>query len=203
MIFFHPDDNDGISQAQTLKLFTSCHSGSYYSVTIKNPLQFQLIVEYLASGLSFRQAENVLNKTKHLTSNAQLGSISHSTVTNHARIVCALNFQKLADILNDTSIWAFSLANDSSTHYGNSYFDNRIRFHYRGIVYNIHAVAIPMFDRHTGENMHKLISNFLDILCSEWRSKLIGMGTDGARSMTGALKGVTTRLEKDAQHEIY
>src|SRR5205814_742047 len=60
-----------------------------------------------------------------------------------------------------------------------------------------------MFDRHTGEYMHKLICNFLDVICSEWRSKLIGMGTDGASSMTGALKGVTTRLEKDAQHEIY
>ena len=60
-----------------------------------------------------------------------------------------------------------------------------------------------MFDRHTGENMHKLISNFLDVICSEWRSKLIGVGMDGASSMTGALKGVTTRLEKDAQYEIY
>ena len=60
-----------------------------------------------------------------------------------------------------------------------------------------------MFDRHTGENMHKLISNFLDVICSEWHSKLIGVGTDGASSMTGALKGVTIRLEKDAQHEIY
>ena len=130
-------------QAQALKLFTPYDSGSYYSVTIKNPLQFQLIVEYLTSGLSFRQVKNVLNKTKKLTSNAQLGNISHSTVANYARIVCALNFQKLADILNDTSIWVFSLANDSSTHYGNSYFDNRIRFHHRGILYNIHAVAIP------------------------------------------------------------
>ena len=150
-----------------------------------------------------RQDKNVLNKTKKLTSNAQFENISHSTVVNYARIVCALNFQKLVDVLNDTLIWVFSLANDSSTHYGNSYFNNQIRFHYRGILYNIHAVAIPMFDRHIDENMHKLISNFLDVICSEWHSKLIGVGTDGASSMTGALKGVTIRLEKDAQHEIY
>ena len=113
------------------------------------------------------------------------------------------NLQKLSDILNDASIWAFSLANDSSTHYGNSYFDNRICFHHCGILYNIHAIAIPIYDRHTGENMHKLVTNFLDIVCPEWHGKLIGVGTDGTSSMTGALKGITTRLENDAQHGLY
>src|SRR5437667_1600341 len=73
-------------------------------------------------------------------------TITHSTTANYAGIVCALNFQRLADILNNTSIWAFSLANDSSTHYRNFYFNNRIRFHLRGILYNIDAIAIPMFD---------------------------------------------------------
>ena len=36
--------------------------------------------------------------------------------------------------------------------------------------------------------MHKLVTNFLDVVCPEWRGKLIGVGTDGASSMTGALK---------------
>ena len=87
--------------------------------------------------------------------------------------------------------------------YRNSYFDNRIRFHHCGILFNLHDVAIPMFDRHTSENMHQLISHFLDIICTEWRGKLIGVGTDGASSITGALKGIATRLENDAQHRIY
>ena len=200
-MFFHPDDEE--SQTKAMKLFTSCDSGSSYSVTIKDPLQFQLIIPYLDSGLSFRQVENVFNKTKKLTSNALLGNITHSTAANYAHIVCALNFQRLADILNNTSIWAFSLANDSSTHYRNFYFNNRIHFHLRGILYNIDAIAIPMFDWHTGENMYDLISNFLDVIYLEWRSKLIGVGTDGASSMTGVLKGVTTRLENDAQYGLY
>jgi len=133
-MFFHPDDHDGITRTQALKSFIPCsdpnihdddsETRSYYTVAIKNPLQFQLIIAYLASGLSFRQAENVLTKTKKLTGNAQLGSISDAIVANFACIVCALNLQKLSDILNDASIWAFSLANDSSTHYGNSYFDS-------------------------------------------------------------------------------
>ena len=189
-MFFHLDNED--SQTKAMKLFTSCDSGSSYSVAIKNLLQFQLI-SYLDSGLSFHQVENVFNKTKKLTSNALLGNITHSTAANYTRIVCDLNFQRLADILNNTSIWTFSLANDSSTYYRNSYFDNRIRFHLRDILYNIHAITIPIFNRHTGENMYDLISKFLDVICSEWCSKLIGVCTDGASSMTGVLKGVTTR----------
>ena len=64
-----------------MKLFTFCES--HYNITIKNPLQFQLVVAYLASGLSFRQVESVFNKTKKLTANAQLGTISDTTVANY------------------------------------------------------------------------------------------------------------------------
>ena len=93
--------------------------------------------------------------------------------------------------------------NDSSIHYRNSYFDNRIHFHHCGILFNLHAVAIPMFDRHTDENMRQLISNFLDIIYIECHGKLISVGTDNASSMMGTLKGVATRLENDAEHRIY
>ena len=100
-------------------------------------------------------------------------------------------------------MWVFSLANDASTHYGMSYFDNRIRFHRDGILYNVHALTIPIFERHTGENMANLVFDFLDILCSNWHTKLIGVSTDGAGVMTGPLKGVTTRIEKEAKYDIY
>src|SRR5947207_1762581 len=83
-----------------------------------------------------------------------------------------------------------------------SYFDNRIRFHQDGILYNVHVLAIPMFE-HSAENMSNLISNFLDIVCSDWRVKLIGVSTDGASVMTGPVKGVATRIEKEATHKIY
>jgi len=96
-----------------------------------------------------------------------------------------------------------SLANDASTHYGMSYFDNRIRFHRDGILYNVHALAIPMFEQHTSKNMSNLVARFLDIVCSDWRAKLIGVSTDGASAMTGPVKGVATRIEKEAKYKIY
>ena len=60
-----------------------------------------------------------------------------------------------------------------------------------------------MFDRHTAENMFNLVSTFLDIVCPNWRSKLIGIGSDGANVMTGHLKGVVTRIEQQAEYKLY
>ena len=60
-----------------------------------------------------------------------------------------------------------------------------------------------MFEQHTSENMSNLISNFLDIICSNWCAKLIGVSTDGASVMTGPVKGVATHIEKEATHKIY
>src|SRR5439155_20310803 len=48
-MFFHPDDQGGITHERALKLFTSNDDGDRYTVTIKNPLQFHLAVQYLAN----------------------------------------------------------------------------------------------------------------------------------------------------------
>jgi hypothetical protein len=138
----------------------------------------------------------MLADVKDITGMSDLGSLTAMKVSNYARIVYAINLGNLSTILNDSSTWAFSLANDASTHYGKSYLDNRIRFHRNRVLYNIHMLAIPMYDRHTGENMFKLVSNVFDILCPMWRTKLISMGSDGASSMTGEYSGVVTRVEQ-------
>ena len=171
--------------------------------TIKNSMQFHLVVDYVGAGLSFRQVANVINATKKRTNLSAIGSLSDTEVANYARVVCAINLQAISTILNNDMVWAFSLANDASTHFGKSYFDNRIRFHLNGVLYNVHAIAIPMFDRHTGENMFNLVSTFLDVVCSDWRAKLIGVSSDGATVMTGHLQGVVTRLEQQAEYKLY
>ena len=60
--------------------------------------------------------------------------------------------------------WAFSVVNDSSMHYGKSYFDNQIHIHHDGDILNIHA-TIPMFEQNTSENMFNLVTTFFDIIC--------------------------------------
>ena len=105
-----------------------------------------------------------------------------SQVANIARAICAINIQMIAQILcNNKSTWAWSLANDSSTHFGKSYLDNRIRIHLDGTLYNLHVIAIPMHEpSHTGQYMFDLTIKVFDILCPNWRIKLLGIGSDGA-----------------------
>ena len=60
-------------------------------------------------------------------------------------------------------------------------------------VTNLHIAALPI-QRHTGEVMFSMISLLLDVLCPEWRTKLLIVTSDGARNMTGRNVGVVTRL---------
>lgn len=202
-MFFHPDEHSGISHAKVLNLFKRNMGNADYTVIIKNPMQFHLVIDYVGAGLSFRQVNNVIQTTKKHTNLTTIGSIIEIGVANYARVVYAINLQALSTIINDNRLWAFSLANDASTHFGKSYFDNRIRFHLNGVLYNVHAIAIPMFDRHTGENMFNLISTFLDIVCPYWRAKLIGVGSNGANTMTGHLRGVVTQIEHQVEYKMY
>ena len=72
-----------------------------------------------------------------------------------------------------------------------------------GTYSTFHVVAIPMYERHTALNMYELISTVLNVLCPRWRSKLIGLGSDGAPNMTGKDGGVVTLFEQEAEHQIY
>ena len=49
-----------------------------------------------------------------------------------------------------------------------------------------------MFESHTGENIFILVRHILDVLCPQWHAQLIGIGSDGASSMTRHLQGVVT-----------
>jgi len=202
-MFFHPDGHAGMSHTNALRLFKCNDNANGYKVTRDNSLQFGLIVDLIAAGLSFRQVESVLNAFKARTGLAKIGCINDTRIADNARTLCGINMQMISQILNSPYTWAFSLANDGSTHYGHSYFDNRIRIHRNGDIFNLHILAIPIFEQHTSDNMCNLISGVLDILCPMWRSKILGVGSDGAPAMTGCIQGVVTQLEQQAEHQIY
>jgi hypothetical protein len=60
-LYFHLDDDavDGddrpISKANAMRLFQLNEGGAMYSITIKNPLCFWLVIDHTSSGLSFWQ----------------------------------------------------------------------------------------------------------------------------------------------------
>jgi len=47
---------------------------------------------------------------------------------------------------------------------GMSYLDVRVCFVWLNVLYNFHLIAIPLFDRHTGNNQFQVLTKFLDAL---------------------------------------
>ena len=163
-LFFNASEQAGTLQQRAMKLFTQRSVDSDYEITIPNPMQFRLCVGQIAQGTSFRQVASNIMSVKSIAGQSGIGSLTDMIVANYARVICAMNLQRLTAILcKNKSIWAFSIENDASPHCGSSYLDNRIRFHLHGKLYDIHAIAIPMFERHTGINMYVLVTKFLHI----------------------------------------
>ena len=64
-MFFHSDDQGGVTQKTALKLFV--RKENYYEVTLSNPEQFQLVVAYIAKEMFFRQCEGILADIRRIT----------------------------------------------------------------------------------------------------------------------------------------
>jgi hypothetical protein len=168
-----------------------------YTVTIpKTKVKlFNLAVRYVSCGASFRQVSNLVGMTYEVMQDPLLRSCPRELVSKYVRVACAVNLQRIKDLLNST--WAFSLALDVASHQSRSYLDVRFRVFVQKTfwrVFNLHIAALPIHDRHTGEVMFSMISLLLDVLCPEWKTKLLGVASDGARNMTGRNAGVVTRL---------
>jgi hypothetical protein len=72
----------------------------------------------------------------------------------------------------------------------------------KGQLLNLHLVAIPMFDGHTALNIFNMFVKFLDALYRKWRSKSIGMSSDGENTMTGCHAGLVTRMVACAENPV-
>jgi len=115
------------------------------------------------------------------------------------RIVLGTSLQRIKDMLGKS--WCYSVAFDGATYIHTSYLDIRVRVFRDDDVQNIHVIALPMFDRHTGEYMHELFEKLFDILDPRWKTKLVGITTDGAANMTGRHKGAVTKIQNSALGE--
>lgn len=165
-MFFHPDDHDSTSHTNALRLFKRDNNTGKYKVTRDTSLQFDLIVDFIAADLSFRQVESILNGFKDRTGLAKIGCINDTEIANNARVFYGTNMQMTSQILSSSHkcTWTFSLANDDSTHYKHSYFNNRIRIHHNDDVFNLHLLAIHMFERHTVENVQPYLQRSWHLL---------------------------------------
>ncbi|CAK9252169.1 unnamed protein product [Sphagnum jensenii] len=191
-----------------------------YVVTIKGMMRYELAMDHVSTGMSFRQVATTMQHTKERYSLSKLGGINDTIVGQNVCVGVAFALQCIADLCVDESIWALSLAGDDNTHRGyrnpsfglttkakglqsgQHFFDLRLRVCYRGVLLNLHLVAIPQFDRHTALNTFNMLVKFLDVLYGLWRYKLINVGTDGETTMVGRLNNLVTRMAHKAEHHV-
>jgi hypothetical protein len=50
-------------------------------------------------------------------------------------------------------------------------------------MFNFYPLALPLFDRHSGETKFEMPVQFLNAFYLQWRDILAGSSTDGARSI--------------------
>ncbi|XP_078473017.1 uncharacterized protein LOC144734619 [Lampetra planeri] len=193
-------------KVNAMKLFVknvNIEMGTYtYTATIKNEMRFELAMDHVGVGMSFRQTAAAIDHARIRTNTPKLQGMNDLIVTQSVRVLVAVGLQMIARIIDNPSVWAFSLAGDGSTHRGQSFFDLRTRVCYRGFLVNLHLVAIPMFERHTAQNIFRMLVKFLDALYPNWRAKLIGFSSDGENTMTGRHGGLVTLIVKEAENDV-
>lgn len=189
------------ARKKALKSFTFNEEDNVFVAEVKSMLKLNLIIKFVSVGVSFRQASRLYQSVKEETGMGIMGSITDLEVARHCRIICAINLQYLKEIFNN--VWAFSIAFDGGNNAGTSYLDLRMRCYFKGGLQNLHLLAIPMRERHTGEYQYDLIVAAMDVLAPNWRHQLIGVSTDGASAMTGCVQGTCSRLARESHGSIF
>lgn len=184
-----------------MMIFTMKPCSTRYVVKVPSILQMNLVVDFIAAGLSFRQANAAYNAVKKRLECGNMGTMTEGTAATICRKVCAINLQIIKEFFK--VVWAFSIGFDAASHAKSSYLDVRMRCFYKGDLHNLHLMAIPMRERHTGEYQFDLIVSLLEILVPDWKHKLIGVTTDGAASMTGRISGTATRLSNEVHSNVF
>ncbi len=156
LVDFDDDDNEddggaaaAIAKAKqktlALKLFVKDVANieeDDYVVTIKGTMRYRLAMDHVSTGMSFHQVAAAMQHTKERYSLSKLGGINDTIVGQYVHAGVAFTLQRIADMCIDESIWALSLADDDNTHHGQHFFDLRLRVCFRGVLLNLHLIAI-------------------------------------------------------------
>ena len=156
---------------------------SWYAIIVGNTKQFQLVAQYLAAGLSFRQMSQVMLNTKELLGIRSIRSCSEGIISRYACFICPMNLHCIVELLH--KCWAFSVTLNMAAHMETAYCNVRIRICHQTTIYDFQLLYIPVCDRHTGENIFNMFTKAIDALYSDWRDMVIGASSDGEKKMTG------------------
>ncbi len=75
-----------------------------YIVTIRNVMCFELTMEHISIGMSFRQTATAIQRAKDRTETAKLTSMNDLIVGQYMRILVAIALQQIANMVDDESV---------------------------------------------------------------------------------------------------
>ena len=159
-------------------------------------------MDHVSIGMSFRQTAATIQHARNHTKTAKLTGMNDMIVGQYVHVLVGASLQDVSDMTGDVSVWAFSLAFDTSTHREQSFFDVCVRIFYKGLLCNIHLVGLPMFDRHKAKIVYNMLVKFLDALYLDWRFKLLNASSDGENTMTGHHAGVVTLIARCTEFNV-
>jgi len=222
-LMFRPDDElaeiededpDIIVVSRSAKIAKLCHhamslfkanddvdddESRAYKVEIKNVKPFQLAIQFVSAGMSFKQVAIAIGHVQRTLSSAKLIGINDHIIGQYIRVLVVVTLQKIAFLLQHEDVWAFSLSFDGSKHRGTTFFDVRIRIALGGLLFNLHLIAMPHFGRHTADNQIKMLTTLLEALYARWQQKLLNVATDGEKTNMGHINGIQAQLVRMAE----
>ena len=137
-----------------LKMFVHSVEDDVYTAKVNSVLKLNLVAKFVAIDVSFCQASKLYHSVKEETGMGSSGSVTDHKVGHLCQIGCAVNLQYLKELFK--KIWAFSIGLDAGNNAGSSYLDIRMRCFFKGDLQNLHLMAIPMQERHTGVSISVL-----------------------------------------------
>jgi hypothetical protein len=179
-----------------------------YIADLGSEATFLHLVELVKAGLSYRQVSEVVAPARSKISGAcsLFKPVTRQTASTYTRLIAAVGFDALSSIIKHA--WAYSLAADaSSLIHGVASFSIRIRVPLvdtkKSSLHNLHVVAPPLQGSHTGATMFSLTAEAMGALDPRWRTKLIGVTSDGAANMAGRFSGWQKLLQDACESPFY
>lgn len=199
---FKEDSNaHGIARSSLITM--SSHQQMELNVPIRKALAFFVVVDHVAAETVsfanfygwgvFQTASQILRSIANRTGLLRLKRIHAKEVIEFVRAVVGADLQVLADFLNESECWAYSLAFDGAAIQGSSFRDVWVRLCVHGEIENVHLLAIPLPESHTGLQIGNVLEAVMVELCGHgWKGKFVGISTDGVRNVTGRHSGAVT-----------
>jgi hypothetical protein len=169
------------------------------ATTTSSRATFFQLVELAKDGLSYMQVADVMSLYREIFAivRSTHKPMTRQLAAQYVRIVAASGLESLRRNMQAT--WSYPIAADVSAQiHGTAYYAIRIRLasvdRKTTSLVNIHLVAPPLSGAHSGKSMYNLTASVLTALDRNWRKKLLGANSEGARIITGCYSGWRSRL---------